>query len=64
MIDRSTRSVLHGPEDQAILGVGLEVQLSSQVRVRGSVSSGDNGEGRPSLAPEYRQLAVTAAFRF
>ncbi|TNJ46801.1 hypothetical protein [Phaeobacter sp. B1627] len=64
MLDGSAGTVLHGADDPAMPGVGMEVQLSSQVTLRGSLSSGDNGEGRPSLAPEYRQLGVTAAFRF
>ncbi|WP_420002899.1 hypothetical protein [Arenibacterium sp. LLYu02] len=48
----------------AQLGFGMSIALTPTIDVQGSVSLGADAEGRASLAPEYRQLALVASFRF
>lgn len=51
-------------DQQAQIGLGMSIALSPTIDLLGSVRLGTDVEGRSSLAPEYRQLALVASFRF
>lgn len=54
-----------GAQDpHAQMGLGMSIALTPSIDLLGSVRLGTDVEGRPSLAPEYRELALVASFRF
>ncbi|NIZ12671.1 hypothetical protein [Phaeobacter sp. HF9A] len=46
------------------IGIGWDMAVTPQLHLRGSLLSGEDENGQYSLSPEYRQLALTASFRF